>query len=836
MSDLDFCGVCDGVERHTPVRVENRPGLSAVVHRVGTYGRFRASMHTALGEQPALAALSTRDAADPTLALVDAWAVVLDVLTFYQERIANEAYLRTATERRSVLELARRIGYELGPGVAADTTLAFSLQTGPGTPASARIDVGTQAQSLPGQDEVPQTFETVEAITARAEWQAMRPRLSEPVRPVRGTDELWLVGTALTLRPGDGLLLVGDERASNSTNEQWDFRLLKTVTVDRPRGLTHVTFDRGLGSYVPPVHPAAKNPVVYVFRQKAALFGAQAPDWLAMPDTIREEYGRTESDEPWGGQLTIRAISDLDAEDVPDGPVYLDALYPEIVPDSWVVLSRPGYAEVYRVLDAVDDARTGFTLSAKTTRLDLSGENLGAKFDAYVRETVVYAVAEPLVRAEAPVTAPVEGGTVTLDAPVTEIAEGRLVAISGTDLDTGEVAAEVATVARIDTLDGLPHLTFEAALAHRYAREDGEGVAGARLNANVARATHGKTVAGEVLGSGDGSVPFQRFTLAHVPLTYVSSETAGGAASTLVVRVDGVRWDEVPSLYRQPADARVFVTRRADDGTVTVQFGDGVTGARLPTGAENVTATYRTGIGLDGRVDAGQIQLLMTRPLGVTSVVNPTAPAGAADPERLADARQNAPLTVLTLDRVVSVQDVQDFARAFAGIGKALATVLWSGERRVVHLTVAGVGGADVPEGSTLFDRLVGALDGARHVDARIVVGPYRPRTFGLSGTVIVDPDWIADDVLAAVEAALVEAFSFDARAFGQGVTTSEVLAVMQGVPGVVAVDLASLGGADPFDVPRIPAQAARWDDSQVWAAELLTVDPAGIDLIAAAP
>ena len=43
-------------------------------------------------------------------------ACVADVLTFYQERIANEGFLRTATERRSVLELARAIGYELKPG------------------------------------------------------------------------------------------------------------------------------------------------------------------------------------------------------------------------------------------------------------------------------------------------------------------------------------------------------------------------------------------------------------------------------------------------------------------------------------------------------------------------------------------------------------------------------------------------------------------------------------------------------------------------------------------------------------------------------------------------
>src|ERR1035438_8476224 len=67
---------------------------------------------------------------DPAIALLDAWAVVADVLTFYQERIANEGYLPTATERRSLLELARLVNYTLRPGVSASVYLAFTVQSG----------------------------------------------------------------------------------------------------------------------------------------------------------------------------------------------------------------------------------------------------------------------------------------------------------------------------------------------------------------------------------------------------------------------------------------------------------------------------------------------------------------------------------------------------------------------------------------------------------------------------------------------------------------------------------------------------------------------------------
>ena len=73
-------------------------------------------------------------------------------------------------------------------------------------------------------------------------------------------------------------------------------------------------------------------------------------------------------------------------------------------------------------------------------------------------------------------------------------------------------------------------LVFEEALLFRYAREDRDGQEGVRINANVARATHGKRADSEVLGSGDGSASFQRFSLAQTPLTHVSAATASGGA------------------------------------------------------------------------------------------------------------------------------------------------------------------------------------------------------------------------------------------------------------------------------------------------------------------
>ena len=285
---LDTCHCCEGLTADTPVTVVNRPGLSAIAYRVGTQSQFKDSMLAALSDitRPALQSLKTRDDDDFSIALLDAAATMADVLTFYQERIANESYLRTATERRSLLELARLIGYELRPGVAASAFLAFTMDDTPGAPLETTVDIGAKVQSIPGPNEKAQTFETVEKITARVEWNAIKPRQSKLVLPTRGDTSIWLRGAATNLKAGDLLLVVGRERENDQTNDNWDVRRITAVAADYDRDLLQVTWQPGLGSKTPLKDPSA-NPRIYVLRQRASLFGHNAPDWDILPATMR---------------------------------------------------------------------------------------------------------------------------------------------------------------------------------------------------------------------------------------------------------------------------------------------------------------------------------------------------------------------------------------------------------------------------------------------------------------------------------------------------------------------------------------------------------------------
>jgi predicted phage baseplate assembly protein len=1179
--ELDDCGCCNGTGARTPVEILNRPGLGAIAYRVGTHGQFKQSMLSALSDsrRAALANLNTRDDDDFSIALIDAWSMVSDVLSFYQERIANESYLRTATERRSVLEMVRTIGYELAPGVAASTCLAFSTELANGAPRSATgippvitIPIGTRAQSIPGQEEKPQTFETVEQIEARTEWNAIQPRRTRPQRPgfahgIRhasqtepgvgwsdwsllgrvhngasvaigtymdgrhhlfaagvsgvfataqkgnrewsawsrvgsggevstdiavgrnldgglvplrvGTDQvvwhsrqespggefgrwspisnmelkmtrvavasnldgrleafaiatdgrvyhawqaapnsfgfgdwtviggtadratgiavatnadgrievalvgldggiyhfwqtapnngwsnwaryggeedtgvevafatnadgrlelfrigadggvyniwqvapnngwsgwnrlggetdtataisatrnqdgrlelfavgtdrgiyhiwqtapnngwsawsalddsyetatgltairrddgrlelflwgigaenvsLYLKGSTTDLKPGDGLLVIGQERSQNAGNENWDFR--RVVAVEKVKetataeAFTIVTVDRPLSSEDPYAEPAARDVRVFALRQRASLFGANAPDWKAMPDTLKAGYetpttvnGKTTFGPEWPG-FTISGIAGL------ADTIHLDAVYPTITADSWVVLSVDDYQEVYRVLEVAEISRTKFTLTAKTTRLTLGGENLSQRFDSRVRDTVVYAASEELEMAGEPIVTPVGGTMIELEGSVSGLAKGQRLALSGVDSVTAEPLSQIATIDRVETADGIVTLTLSTPLASRLARES------VTINANVALATHGESK-GEILGSGDGSKEFQKFLLKQKPLTYTSAANPTGGESTLEVRVNGVLWEEVESFYGRGPREHIYITRGDDDGGRTVIFGDGRTGARLPTGVENVTASYRKGIGLEGEVDAGQIALLMSRPLGIKGVVNPIPASGAAEPQLMEDSRDNAPRTVLTLGRVVSLRDYEDFARSFSGIGKSLATWTWNRNRRGVLITVAGTDGADVPEGESLHTNLLAALAAGGDPFLPVQVRSYRRATFTIAGRVMVDPLYLVEDVRAAIETSLRATFGFESRSFGQPVSLSEVVAAIQGVPGVLFVDIDQIRRTDLSDlVTPLGSDAPRpGSAASVAAAELLTLDPAPLD------
>ncbi|MDP2782651.1 putative baseplate assembly protein [Devosia sp.] len=930
MTDPAACGCCEGVESLTPLATVNRPGLPALSYRIGTHATFLETMKARLSSSdfPSLAKLTSREADDPAIALLDAWATVGDVLTFYQERIANEGYLRTATERRSVLELARLVGYQPRPGVAASVYLAYTID--PNYKEETVIPAGSRSQSIPGPEESAQSFETSEDLKARAQWNNLRPRIKQPqtgesIRRGDGSHaHLYLKGISTNLKPNDPLLInfgsgtpefhrvrevvpdavadhtrvmlqapsIGGLATATAATDEEQVNLIESLTLrpsvppanarklvrnlndqfggkknaddDVPRLLTTLNTNEASYATSKVFAPSLRETLtsasanaqvtpqneirIYALRVKASLFGHNAPR-EPQYEPARIKAGERTVNNPNAGNLKPQPWPEwAPAADEESNVLFLDTDYDKILGGTPIAVEQMGAAAiVYSDIEVNALSRSAYGINGKTTKIILKQNwwDPGANITP-IRTTTVYAQSEPLELAEEPIVQPVCGGTddlIELDGFYEGLEAGRWVVVSGEREIDGTSAVRFSELSMLSTVsqsvrmqlkqtqlngDNTPlqiltplpgdkthtFIKLAAQLAYCFKRDT------AKIHGNVVTATHGETRT-ESLGSGDGSKPLQQFNLKQPPLTFVPASNPSGVDSTLKVYVNDVQWRESNTLLGLSGKDRRFVTQTDDEGKTAVIFGNGREGARLPTGIENARAVYRNGIGKGGNVKAEQISLLSTRPLGAKEVINPLPASGGADKETRDQARKNAPLAVTALDRLVSVQDYEDFARVFAGIGKARAAELSDGRRQIVHLTIAGADDIPIETHSDLYRNLTEAL--------RRFGDPYQPfrielrelKLLVLSARVRIHPDYLWEKAEPKIRAALLDTFSFERRELGQDALLSEAISVMQSITGVEYVDVDTFGGvsekrADSTGARRLRTPAEIADDVQV--------------------
>jgi predicted phage baseplate assembly protein len=914
----ETCGCCEGIQILTPQSTVNRPGLTALNYRVGTHGAFLETMLARLSnvtvDAPGadgitletfapLLGLTTRDTGDFSIALLDGWATVADVLTFYQERIANEGFLRTATERRSILELARLIGYALRPGVAATVYLAYTIDEDrsvtPPKPIATTIPIGCRSQSVPGPGELPESFETAEEIEARSTWNALQPRMTRPqTKDSVLQSGLFLSDIATNLKPNDPLLIdfaeadpaptpfrvkeVIPDAANNRTQvilrswapmpnalpklslvgaQQGFDKILKSLealpSIPPPNALQlrqstktvfaedADVFPRLLTTIRPrlaeSLYPALQNAAVtapqqikvYALRVTASLFGANAPREVleTTPTVITGEWPVVEVLDVIGLRETAAAPNRIKHEE--PGVLWLDGSYDKIQPNSWLIVEteKTNLTENNVLVAQAKNAnaalsRSDYGISAKSTRIALAPApgtaeeaqwitadletitpvdgNVPADTADFlaIRRTAVYAQSEELSLAEVPVTDSLNGAEIELNDLYDGLEAGRWLMIAGERDDPGLSETSGVRAAELLMLQGADNrydaqlpgdkmhtfLRLAKEMAYSYKRDT------VTIYGNVVKATHGET-RNETLGNGDGSQSLQSFALKQPPLTFVSAPTPSGVDTTLEVFVNDVQWHEADTLAGLGPKGRNFISKTDDVGKTTVVFGNGEQGARLPTGMANVKSTYRNGIGKPGNVKAERISLLQTRPLGVKSVINPLSASGGADKESRDQARENAPLAVMSLDRLVSVQDYADFTRTFAGIGKAAARKLSDTKHQLVHVTIAGADDIPIDATSDVYQNLLIALRKFGDCDLPVQLELRELVVLVLSANVRLATDYQWEPVATEIRAALLDAFGFQKRALGQPALLSEFISAIQKIKGVVYVDVDSFGG-----------------------------------------
>ena len=376
-------------------------------------------------------------------------------------------------------------------------------------------------------------------------------------------------------------------------------------------------------------------------------------------------------------------------------------------------------------------------------------------------------------------------GTIASTAPIL-LKHFELAPSGSSDPEVSEYAIVTAVTTQATVIKPRTRLLLQKNLVYCYDRTT------TTVNANVGLATHGQTVT-EILGSGSASTPNQSFTLQHSPLTFVQAATPTGRQSTLQVRANGTLWNGVPSLFGQGPTSQAYAKLVQSDASTDVLFGDGVEGALLPTGTNNIQATYRYGLGSAGNVAGGALSTLLDRPLGVSGVTNPQPASGGQDADSVDDVRAKAPQSVLTLGRAVSITDYQNFASTFAGIAKAYALWIPGGPGRGVFVTVAGVDGVGLQSGNPTLANLESALQSYGNSLIPVIPQTFMETLFGLSANIAYAPTYDAPTVQNSVLQALYQNFSFAQRSFGDGVSADEVAVVIQSVAGVIAVNVVKL-------------------------------------------
>ena len=918
---LDRCGCCEAGGPATPERIWNRPSLSAIYYRIGTFGTFRQAMLRAIAEWADLRDWTSRSSDDYGIALLEMWAYIGDILTFYQERTANEAFLATARRRDSVLRLAALLDYKLGPGSAAVAYLAFTTEKDK----TVSIPVGLRVQSVPGQDEKPQKFEVLDSLIALPRLNLLKifPR-PQPFNPfAQGGSSGTLTSSPGSLAPGDKLFVFDARRAE----------VKRLVRVSDEFGWPRVDWEPAVQANRLQLFTTRMAPIRRMFRP----FGHNAPSkylepvadgtekikWTQKTAGTDFDFGLLTPSAPWsialdgryedlkpGTSLVFVQVGSTDGApdgfartglltDVSSGANQLGQLEdtvtevtldfrisggPSIITDKsghlrifavgddgalwsktqngpggwggWVSLggqidllavgsNQDGRLEVFaRGADqalwhiwqiAPNDGWSGWRSLGGQIDLLTVGSNADGRLEVFARgmDKALWHIWQ---------VAPNDGwsGWRSLGVPMWPIDDRRKVLVYEQHNKvlvfwnrrfSDKIAAGADSVfLPLERLDQVkagrtlilhdrqadPHTASVVSTTKVDSDADGRNdhwqivftpklpqdlkTATAVAYGNVTKASHGETVSGEILGDGKAAADFQKLELKKSPVTHVPDAKAPkGAASTLKVRVDGVLWQEKRSFYGQKADAQIYTSRIADDGTMTVQFGNGENGSRLLTGRGNVTADYRVQLGLQGRVRSGSLTTLLDRPVGLKSATNPAAAQGGSDPETLATARRNAPNTVRTFNRVISLQDFEDAAREYQGVTKARAAWAWEGEERIVRLTVAADGGAIL--GDSALEDLVDYLDDRRDRFRQLRIENYQEASLRIEALITVDPAYVAATVVKAARKALLDSLDFDRVDLGQPVHLSDVYALLQDVDGVVAVDLDILMFKQPTGV-----------------------------------
>lgn len=791
MTELPICP-CEGLIH--PRVIFNPPIRKAIAYRIGDYSSFRHALLLPLKTKDSNGNWKVREAeltnwnpsaeGDLAVQIIEWWAYLADILTFYSDRIANESYLRTADLPESVQQLVRILGYRPRPGIGASGILAAIANNS--KPFS--LPQGFQIQSKPSQGKQPQIFELdtdmpIQFPSAIAAEPVANPSL------LKGNSVL-LQGSINTVKTGDQLLLLKkdwdgstsgyalvivqkidlEKDARGKVNTRVSFTSTPSLANANAEDYSLLKSDQYAQVWQ---YPTGSTPVI----DNKVLFLNYSP----------RQTGRINQ--------TIKNLT-IQAEKI-DPILHLSSLVRQIrVNDPILLLKSKTQSQLIQVTqskevvwyakpkDANDPTSRvdppDIPIPIPHTQLSFSPSLKGDWDSAAARATILVYYGWQSVGKLIPTPTATFSGTQPKIIPTEEfvfpLGKSQLpLLLEGAD--GNGLAANVSVSNPIPTLQ-LSDLS-DASISLKPPLQ---------MLFNLLSVSRGQSVPVEILGSGNASIAGQEFVLKKSPLTYLlsgDSSSGGNYKSTLRIWVDGIEWKEVPSFYGQSPDARIFVTREDENQQTHVQFGDRINGARLTSGVNNVVAQYRYGSGKDAP-DAGELSVIVKPYPNLKSIRNPVPVGGGADPESPEQIRRYAPQSVLTFGRAVSGDDYEAIAAQTPGVSRAKIYWTWDAtqQRSLVKLYV---GDDDIAVAAAKI-----ALKGTADPNRSVAVELAKPRPVKISLTLKIESNRIPETVIAAVQSVLLDPdiglFGANAMQIGQVIYQSQIYAVCMQVSGVIAV------------------------------------------------
>jgi len=315
---------------------------------------------------------------------------------------------------------------------------------------------------------------------------------------------------------------------------------------------------------------------------------------------------------------------------------------------------------------------------------------------------------------------------------------------------------------------------------------------------SVVICTQGETTANKTIGSSSGKVNQEFLIGSSLVIWHTEKVEVNEGAGFLL-------WTRVEHFVDSLATDKHYRVEIQNESDYVVVFGDGTNGVVPQAGINNIRSTFRIGVGQLGNIVIGAINTIVDQIQDTTSVTNLSVASGGTDRESLDMARLRAPASLRSLDRAITLIDMESIAKnykstIYGSISQAKAISI--GPEAVSLMIVPSSGGLPISGHRSELQT---------YLMARIVMGSIVQvidpiyKIINITATVVIEdnasPTQVNNELMAKIVQFISPTFQDPSTGifeheFGRDIRLSDLYSLIDGTIGVKYVNI-SLPVAD---------------------------------------